>query len=293
MTAVLDALYAFALAALSPWLAWCALRTGRYRRDLAAKLWGDVPVMPPGEPVIWFHGVSVGEVHLLTTLVAAYRRRHPGRRVVVSSTTDTGLAEARARFPDCAVVPYPFDFSFAARTAIRRLRPGLIVLAESELWPNFLAVAGQLRVPVAVINGRMSPRSYARLARYPGLARSLLYDRVTLLAMQSEEYAGRLRALGVPADRVVVTGSVKYDGASAERGTPKARELRRLLALGEGCPPVLVAESLAAMERRPNSNTAGLVSLMGRGARGWDGLLAEARYDGARTALTGPNFAVS
>ncbi len=247
MRFALDALYLVALALLSPWLLWRGLRTGRYRRDLRMKLLGGVPTLPPGAPVVWFHGVSVGEVHLLTTVVDAYRRRYPSHRVVVSSTTDTGLAEARARFANCAVVPFPLDFSWAVGRAIRRLKPSLIVLAESELWPNFLAVAARRGVPVAVINGRMSPRSYARLSRVAGLARWLLYRHVRLLAMQSEDYAARLKLLGVDATKVVVTGSVKYDGAATDRDTPKARELRRLLALPDGV-PVLVAGSTHAPE---------------------------------------------
>ncbi len=247
MRFALDALYLAALTLFSPWLLWRGLRTGRYRRDLRAKLLGDVPTVPAGEAVVWFHGVSVGEVHLLVTLVDGYRRRNPSRRVVVSSTTDTGLAEARARFPDDTVVPFPFDFSGAVGRAIIRLKPSLIVLAESELWPNFLAVAARRGVPVAVVNGRMSPRSYARLSRVAGVARWLLYRHVKLLAMQSDDYAARLKLLGVDAAKVVVTGSVKYDGAAADRDTPKAGELRRLLALPDGV-LVLVAGSTHAPE---------------------------------------------
>jgi len=247
MTLALDALYLAALALLSPWLLWRGLRTGRYRRDLRAKLLGDVPALPPGEPVVWFHGVSVGEVHLLVTVIDAYRRRHPSHRVVVSSTTDTGLAEARARFPTDVVVPFPLDFSWAVGRAIRRLNPSLIVLAESELWPNFLAVAARRGVPVAVVNGRMSPRSFARLSRVARPARWLLYRHVRLLAVQSDDYSARLKLLGIDPAKVVATGSVKYDGAAGDRDTPKARELRRLSALPDGV-PVLVAGSTHAPE---------------------------------------------
>src|SRR4029453_9041908 len=101
----------------------------------------------------------VGEVNLLGTLVPAFRRRHPDWVVVISSTTDTGLGEARKRFPDLAVISYPFDFSWAVTAAYGRVKPALVVLAESELWPNFLAAARRRVVPVVVINARMSPRS--------------------------------------------------------------------------------------------------------------------------------------
>ena len=93
MPLILDALYLFALTILSPWLVWRCVRTGRYRRDLVAKLSGRVSFAnPDAKPVVWFHGVSVGEIHLLVTVVAAFRKRHPDWLVVVSSTTDTGLS---------------------------------------------------------------------------------------------------------------------------------------------------------------------------------------------------------
>ena len=252
MPLVLDALYLLALVVLSPWLAWRAAATGRYRRDLAAKHLGRVRVPEAdGKPVVWFHGVSVGEVHLLVTLVAAFRQRHPDWHVVVSSTTDTGLAEARARFADCVVLPYPFDFSWAVGAALDAVKPSLVVLAESELWPNFLRAAAQRRIPVAVVNARMSPRSFARLRRLAGAARALLFRRVAAFGVQSEDYADRLRRLGADPARVTVTGSVKYDGATGDRDTPKARELRRVLGLAgtlPASPLIWVAGSTHAPE---------------------------------------------
>jgi 3-deoxy-D-manno-octulosonic-acid transferase len=235
MSLLFDALYLLALVVLSPWLAWRAVRTGRYRRDLAAKLLGPPPVPNPArKPVAWFHGVSVGEIHLLVTVVAAFRKRHPDWLVVVSSTTDTGLAEARAKFD--AVIPYPFDFSWACRAALRAVNPSVVVLAESELWPNFLAASAS-RVPVVVINARMSPRSFRRLSRLKGLAQRLLFRHVAAFAVQSAEYADRLRQLGVSESKLTVSGSVKYDGATGDRDTPKGRDLRRLLGLIENPTP--------------------------------------------------------
>ena len=234
MPLLFDLLYLTLLALLSPWLIARAIRTGRYRRDLAAKLFGAARIAnPDGRPVAWFHGVSVGEIHLLQTVVAAFRKRHPEWRIAVSSTTDTGLAEARARFLDCAVIAYPFDFSWACAAAIRAVNPAIIVLAESELWPNFLACAAARKVPVAVINARMSPRSFARLNRAQSLARRFLFRRIAKFAVQSEESAERFRALGVPECQLVVTGSVKYDGAAGDRDTPKARELREWMDIPE------------------------------------------------------------
>ena len=233
---LLNLVYLLALALLSPWLAWRALRTGRYRRELAAKFFGRVRVSNPARrPVAWFHAVSVGEVNLLGTLVPAFQKRHPDWLVVVSSTTDTGLAEARTRFPDLAVVAWPFDFSWAVAAALDAIKPALVVLTESELWPNFLAAAGRRAVPVVVVNARMSPRSFRRLKRVAGAARRLLFRHVTRFAVQEAEYADRLLQLGVPAAKVVTTGSIKYDGA-ATINEPKVSALRTALGLSSGSP---------------------------------------------------------
>lgn len=228
----LDLAYVLALFLLSPWLVWRSVVTGRYRRDLVAKLLGRVNVPNPHRrPVAWFHAVSVGEVNLLGTLVPAFRKRHPDWLVVVSSTTDTGLGEARRRFPDLAVIAWPFDFSWAVAATLDAVNPTLVVLTESELWPNFLHTAKLRTVPVVVVNARMSPRSFRRLRRFAGLARRLLFANVTRFAVQEHEYADRLRQLGVAAAKLVVTGSVKYDGAIGERDTAKTRELARELAI--------------------------------------------------------------
>jgi len=247
MRFALDALYLFALVLLSPWLVWRGLRTGRYRNHLGAKLFGRVKVAnPERKPVAWFHAVSVGEVHLLGTVVAAFRKRHPDWHIAISSTTDTGLAEAVARFPDCSVFAYPLDFSWACANAIKAVNPAIILLAESEMWPNFLAAAARRNVPVVLFNARQSPRSFKRLKVVAGLARRLLFRHVSLFAAQSQDYAERFQLLGVPAEKIVVTGSVKYDGATGDKDSPKAKELARLIVRNN--PIIWVAGSTHAPE---------------------------------------------
>jgi 3-deoxy-D-manno-octulosonic-acid transferase len=232
MRLLLDAFYLLALLLLSPWLVFKTLSTGKYRRGLRAKLLG-LPALPGphGASVAWFHGVSVGEVHLLRQVVAAFRRRHPSWRCVLSTTTDTGFDEARRCFPDLTVFFFPFDFSWAVRGTLRAVSPSLIVLAEGELWPNFLLAARAYGVPVAVVNGRMSPRSFRRYRKLRPLAR-WLFGHLDLLAMQTQEYAACLRALGVPPYRVKVTGSVKFDGVTSDRHNAATAELRRRLHVG-------------------------------------------------------------
>jgi 3-deoxy-D-manno-octulosonic-acid transferase len=246
MPLVFDALYLALLLVLSPWLVYKALTTGKYRRGLWPKLSGAAFARPAGAPCVWFHGVSVGEVHLLRQVVGAFRRRHPDWQCVVSTTTDTGFDEARKHFPELAVFYWPLDFSWAVRRGLRRVRPSLVVLAEGEMWPNFLLAAERRGVPVAVINARLSPRSFGRYRRLGGLARRLL-AKVALFAAQTSDYADHLRRLGAPAGRVHVTGSVKYDGTSADRGNPRTQELRRLLAV-QGDDLIFIAGSTQAPE---------------------------------------------
>ncbi len=192
---LLDALYLAALTLLSPWLIYRSFRTGKYRRGLGAKLLGLSASPTPSARPVWFHGVSVGEIHLLRQVIASFRRLHPDRPCVVSTTTDTGHDEARRCFPDLPVFYFPFDFSWAVRRTLRRVAPALIVLAEGELWPNFLLAARAADVPVAVINGRMSPRSAAGYRRLRW-ATGPLFDCISLYAAQTEEYAEAVHSLG-------------------------------------------------------------------------------------------------
>jgi 3-deoxy-D-manno-octulosonic-acid transferase len=229
---MLDCVYLILLVLLSPWLALKAWTSGKYRRGWSAKLLGrhDLPPATTAGPTVWLHGVSVGEIHLLRGLVAALRRRHPDWRLVLSTTTDTGYDEAKKIFADLPVVFWPLDFSWAVRRTFDAIGPDLVVLAESELWPNFLRIARRRGVPVVVVNARMSPRSAGRFLKLGRLVRPL-FAGVDVFAAQTDEYAEHYRRLGAP--RVVVTGSVKYDGAPADRESPKTRELRRLFGIAD------------------------------------------------------------
>ena len=235
---ILDLLYGLILFLASPWLLWRSWSTGRYRQGVGEKLLGlgSLPssghTSPEFRPV-WFHGVSVGEVHLLRQVVAAFRRRFPQYPVIVSSTTDTGLAEARKAFADLTVVPFPFDFSWAVARTINTINPGLIILAEGDLWPNLLLAAKRRALPVAVINARMSPRSFERYRRLGSLPRWLL-QQVSVFLTQDQRHADNLKGLGLPAERVIVTGSVKFDGSSFNRDNPATSRLGKILKVNTG-----------------------------------------------------------
>jgi 3-deoxy-D-manno-octulosonic-acid transferase len=230
MPYLLNFVYLLILLFLSPWLIYKTITTGKYRRGLWRKITGQALFRDGDEPCVWFHGVSVGEIHLLRQVVAAFQQKHPDWDCVISTTTDTGYTEACKRFPDLHVFYWPFDLSWAMHRALQRVNPSLVVLAEGELWPNFLSAARQRGVPVAVINGRLSPRSFRRYNLLSRLIRPMLTS-VDLFAVQTEEYADCFRRLGAPAERVFVTGSVKYDGVQTDRGNTRTQELARLFGL--------------------------------------------------------------
>jgi len=236
MPYLLNFVYLLIALFLSPWLIYKTITTGKYRRGLWRKITGQALLRDDDEPCVWFHGVSVGEIHLLRQVVGAFQQKHPDWDCVISTTTDTGYIEACKRFPDLHVVYWPFDFSWAVHRAPQRVNPSLVVLAEGELWPNFLAAARQRGVPVAVINGRLSPKSLRRFRASSWLLRPMLTS-VDLFAVQTEEYADGFRQLGVPPDRVCVTGSVKYDGVETDRANPRTQELARLFALNHRFQP--------------------------------------------------------
>jgi 3-deoxy-D-manno-octulosonic-acid transferase len=244
----LDALYALALCAFAPLVLWQYLRKGKARRGIWQRICGPFRFkntsMPQG--AVWFHGVSVGEVHLLRTIVAEFKSRHPQLPIVVSATTDTGLAEAEKFFGKDLVFRCPFDFSWAVANAMDSLRPNMIVLAESELWPNFLTAAKARRIPVVVVNARVSPRSFARLRRVRSLVASWMRT-ITCVAAQTGEYAHQYSKLGVPSERIRVTGSAKYDGVQSDRNNENTQTLRQQLNIQE-TDIVWVAGSTSAPE---------------------------------------------
>lgn len=227
MRYLLNLLYLALLLAVAPWLVYRAIRHGKYREGYAEKLLGRVPRRTSGRPCVWLHAVSVGEVNLLSPLIERIARRHSDWRCVVSTTTRTGMALARKKYPDLTVFYCPLDFSWATARAMRRVRPNVLVLAELELWPNLIGAAKRSGAKVAVVNGRLSENSYGGYRKIrPLLAR--LLGRLDLVAVQDATYAERFLALGARPPSVRVTGSMKYDGAVTDRNNPATRRLGEL-----------------------------------------------------------------
>jgi len=187
--------------------------SGRYRAGLAGRL-GWVPkrlrAAVAGREVVWVHAVSVGEVMAATQLIRELSAARPEWLIAVSTTTATGQRLAKERLPESPVFYLPLDFAFVVRRYLRVLQPKLLVLMESELWPNLILECTRAGVPMAVVNARVSDRSFPRYIRLRRLWRPLL-EKISLFLAQSEETAERLVRMGAPRDRVRVTGNLKYD----------------------------------------------------------------------------------
>ncbi|MHC4221361.1 MAG: 3-deoxy-D-manno-octulosonic acid transferase, partial [Planctomycetota bacterium] len=162
MKLIVDFLYLVAVTAISPMVLYRMVRHKRYRAGWAQKL-GDITRKQPGKKCIWIHAVSVGEVNATKTIIAGLKEKFSDFEIVISTTTDTGYARAKALYGSQFTVFYfPYDFSSISRRAFDNIRPAICLLMELEVWPNFVATAKKLNVPVVVVNCRISEKSYSR-----------------------------------------------------------------------------------------------------------------------------------
>jgi len=217
-------------------------RHGKYRAGLRERL-GGVPDrlrIVSVRPTIWVHAVSVGEVLAVSGLIAELQTRYPGHRIVVSTTTDTGQKLARKRFGEESVFYFPLDLPFALRRYLSVLNPQLIVVAETEFWPNFFRIARESGARIAVVNARISDRSFPGYRRISGWIKRVL-ENVDLFLTQTEQDRSRLLAIGALPDRVFVTGNLKFD-VDPPPAPPVVAGLRRVF---DGTPagPILVCGS--------------------------------------------------
>jgi 3-deoxy-D-manno-octulosonic-acid transferase len=219
---------AFFLGGLPVFLTQAVLR-GKYRRGLGQRF-GSVAEWSGTASPLWLHAVSVGEVMAAAPLARELANRHPEIPLLVSTVTDTGRAVAEQRMPGGRHVYFPLDFGWIARRALDRLHPRLVLLTETELWPNFLAACRERGTPVVLINGRISPRSFPRYRLVRRWFQRVLED-IRLFCMQSAQDAERILALGAPEDRVRVVGNLKFDlpTAGREADTASARGALGLL----------------------------------------------------------------
>jgi 3-deoxy-D-manno-octulosonic-acid transferase len=232
-----------ALVLSAPWWLFRMATTHKYREGLLHRLGLALPRLSRDRPLIWVHAVSVGEVLAVSRLVKTLDAALPGYLIAVSTTTRTGQALARERFGAERVFYCPLDLPWAVRAVLNALQPRLLVLAETEFWPNLLSGCYRRGIPVAVVNARISDRSWPRYRLLRRLWRPFL-SRLSRVLAQSQNDADRLTAIGCLPERVSVAGNLKFDVYAAEQ----AEATRQLNALAPHLRFVVAGSTLEGEE---------------------------------------------
>lgn len=227
------------------------MRTGKYRQGVAERFgFIDPARLAPlrgGGPVIWVHAVSVGETIAAKPLLAGLKRRFPGCRILLSQVTETGREIADGIKDADVTLYFPFDFGFAVRRALRLVDPALVVIVETEIWPNFLRAARTMAIPVMLANGRISDRSFPRYQRFKRLLAPVLDDFASF-CMQSDEDARRIREMGGDPRRITVARNLKYDLPAKRIADEERSRLAAEYRLPPGVPVIVAASTHAGEE---------------------------------------------
>ncbi|HHT9154215.1 MAG TPA: 3-deoxy-D-manno-octulosonic acid transferase, partial [Candidatus Tripitaka sp. YC43] len=233
MPFVIDSFYLSAATLGAPYIVAKLFVSERFRSGLMQKL-GWLPERRGSAPCFWVHAASVGEMLASRPLVKALEETFPDWEIILSTNTNTGLSVARKDFGDKLSFYFPFDLSWLDRKALTLLRPACILLIELEIWPNFLVAAHERRIPVIVVNGRISARSvraFKAIMRLSGSFREALNARENFYCARSQADASRFLELGIAEERVLVTGNVKYDSLPIEVPLERKERLRQIFKL--------------------------------------------------------------
>lgn len=241
-------LFLFALIAL-PKLLWQWCFQGKYKESLPARLGFSYPAFSPekGKKVIWIHSVSMGETRAIIPLFRKIRLENPNAHIVISTTTETGNAEAKRSMPEADAHFYlPLDFSWIIRRLFDRVQPTMLILCESDFWFHLLQTAKIRGIPVALVNGKVSERSCARFRKVPFFTRRL-FSAFKQMCVQNALYRDRFLSMGIPSEKIVVTGNLKFDAPTKKMTPAEAQAFRDSLGISDG-QPVLVIGSTHAPE---------------------------------------------
>ena len=242
-----DLAYVSALICSTPyWL----LRPSARRK--VASAFQDIPRRDGDSATVMIHAVSLGEINATRTLIDKLRTVMPGIRFVVSSTTDTGLARAAdlyATQPDITLIRYPLDFSWEVSRVLDAVRPDVVALMELEVWPNFMRVCSQRKIPVVLINARLTETSFKRY-RWLGPITKKMFGRLAAVCAQEQSYADRLLALGASPPLTRVTGTMKFDTSPVATSIPGDLQLAREVGLDPFNEPIWVCGSTGPGEER-------------------------------------------
>jgi 3-deoxy-D-manno-octulosonic-acid transferase len=241
-------LLSLGLLVLLPYFLYQALAHGKYLDGLRQRL-GRVPPVN-GRPVIWLHCVSVGETQASRPLAERLKQQFPNHALVVSTVTLTGQKLAREVFRNQAesVIYFPFDWRWSVRRALKSINPAAVLIMETELWPNFVRECRERQIPVAMVNGRISHKSFRRyLLIQPFLGRVL--SSLTIAVMQSEADAHRLQILGIPGEKLFTGGNLKFDAEVGSDLADKTTEIGERFGLSSNVPLIVAASTHAPEEQ--------------------------------------------
>jgi 3-deoxy-D-manno-octulosonic-acid transferase len=241
-------LLSLGLIVLVPHFLFQALAHGKYVAGLRQRL-GSVPQLN-GKPVIWLHCVSVGETQAARPLAKRLKQQFPHHDLVVSTITLTGQNLARDVFRNDAagIFYFPFDWRWTVRRALKAVNPAVVLIMETELWPNFLRECKSRGIPVALVNGRISRQSYRRYRLIKPFLRRVLSS-LSIAVMQSETDAQRLEDLGMPKEKLFNAGNLKFDAELAGELSSKTEELSTRFAFDKSVPLILAASTHATEEQ--------------------------------------------
>lgn len=204
------ALLILALIAL-PKILWQCVVKGKYRKSLGSRLGLKIPTLPNDKKVIWIHAVSMGETRAVIPFFRLVREKFPDALIVISSTTETGYAEARLSIPEASAHFFlPLDFSWVVRRVMKKIHPDTLVLCESDFWYHLISKAEARGASVLLINGKVSEHSVKRFKLFGSFSRKL-FSPFQHLCVQSERFRQRFVAIGIDPKKITVTGNLKFD----------------------------------------------------------------------------------
>jgi 3-deoxy-D-manno-octulosonic-acid transferase len=227
-----------------------AFRHGKYVAGFRERLGSLHPLANNGRPVVWIHCVSVGETQAARPLVEGIRKRFPNHLLVISTITLTGQTLARELFKTDAtkIFYFPFDWRRTVRRTLGIIQPSVVLLVETELWPGFLRECQAREIPLAIVNGRLSQRSFRRYKLIKAFTSRILRS-VDLAIMQTEADAERIRGLGIEPNKVFISGNLKFDAVAIPAATSLTDEFRRRFNLLDLTPLILAVSTHAPEER--------------------------------------------
>jgi 3-deoxy-D-manno-octulosonic-acid transferase len=250
MYLVYSLLLTLGLIVLIPRFLFQAITHGKYLPGLRQRL-GSVPrLSESAKPTVWLHCVSVGETQAARPFVRELRKQFPNHRLVISTVTVTGQNVAQTVFKDDAaeVIYFPFDWSWSVRRSLRAIKPDVVLMMETELWPNFLRHCRKQGVPVAVINGRISKQSFRGYNLIKFFVRRILKD-VRLAVMQTEADCERIRTIGMAPSKTIVGGNLKFDADPPKKPNPLTEQISSRFGFRENVQLILAASTHATEER--------------------------------------------